>query len=65
MSRLNWSRCAHRDRPQESKYGIGAILDNGARTAVVPKDDLARRADRALQAWLRRLSPRERSKLTG
>jgi hypothetical protein len=62
MSKRDWRR-AKIWRSQESKFGTGVILRNGERTPALPKDSLSRRADRAMRAWQRKLSPRDREKL--
>jgi hypothetical protein len=62
MSKLDWRRC-QLNRPRESKYGDGALLPNGERAPVIRKDDLARRADQAMRAFVRRLGPRDRQLL--
>ena len=60
---MDWRRCKLQGRADELKHGSAVELPNGARTAVVPKDDLARRANKAMRAWQRRLSPRDRQQL--
>jgi hypothetical protein len=62
MSRLNWAR-ARPYRPQESKYGIGKVLKNGAVTAPVTKDNLSLRAQHEYRDWAKTLSPRDREML--
>jgi hypothetical protein len=42
MTKRDWRRARVR-RETESKYGDGVVLETGARTPSVPKDDLARR----------------------
>jgi hypothetical protein len=64
MSRLDWRRCRGRLRETESKYGQGKVLDNGEMTPVARRDQLARRAERTMRAWSRRLSPRDRALLS-
>jgi hypothetical protein len=61
--RMDWRRCKLQGRAHESKHGSAVELPNGARAALVPKDDLARRADKAMRAWQRRLSPRDRQRI--
>jgi hypothetical protein len=65
MSRnMDWRR-AHKLPATESKYGLGALLPNGATTAKPPLDSLGARADREMRRWLRRLSPKDRLLLDG
>jgi hypothetical protein len=64
-SRLNWDRCKLQGRATEAKYSPGYVLPNGTITTGPWKDSLALRADRAMRAWRRKLSPQDRQKLTG
>lgn len=59
--RLNWER-AKRPRRHESKYGRGVVLSNGYVTPS-PKDTLSLRADKAMNAWVSKLSPQQRAEL--
>ena len=52
MAKLDWRR-AKPGRPNESVLGSATLRSNGELTPRVRKDGLARRADRAMQAWLR------------
>jgi hypothetical protein len=53
MAKLDWRRCKHQGRGREP---IEAI-PNG------PKDRLAYRADKAMRAWQRKLSPSDRRRV--
>jgi hypothetical protein len=63
MSKLNWSRCKRQGRATEAKYSPGYVLPNGAVITGSRKDSLARRADRAMRAWKRTLSPSDRRRV--
>jgi hypothetical protein len=56
--RMNWQR-ARRWQNCESKYGANVVLPNGSITPGLPKDDLARRAAKAMRIWRRSLSNRD------
>lgn len=47
----------------EHKFGSDVELPSGCRTYVVPKDGLSKRADRAMESWLKSLTPAQRRKL--
>ena len=57
--RMRWDK-AKPYRQTESKVAPGTTLPNGARVPFLPQDDLARRADREMQRWLKTLRPRDR-----
>lgn len=59
MSKIDWNR-AKPYRLTECKCRAGTVLPNGKRIPFLPKDDLAKRADRAMREWMRTLSPRNR-----
>jgi hypothetical protein len=63
MSKLNWDRCKRQGRATEAKYSPGYVLPNGVVTTGPRKDDLAYRADRAMRAWQRKLSPEDRRRV--
>jgi hypothetical protein len=58
MSRMDWKKCRLQGRATESKYGSGVILPNGAKTAIVATDSLAKRANAEMRRWLRTLPPK-------
>jgi hypothetical protein len=65
MSRnIDWQRARH-FRWQELKYIPGTVRPNGAVIVAVPRDTLQIKADRALRAFERKLSQRDRQKLAG
>ena len=64
-SKLNWERCKAQGRTTEPNYRPGTVLPNGVVVTGPRKDNLAYRADRAMRAWKRKLSPQDRQKLTG
>jgi len=59
--RLNWERAKRRGR-HESKYGRGVVLSNGHVTPSA-KDKLSMRADKAMNSWVSKLSPKVRAEL--
>jgi hypothetical protein len=62
-SKLNWDRCKLQGRATEAKYSPGYVLPNGSVAIGPRKDSLALRADRALKAWRRKLSPSDRRRV--
>jgi hypothetical protein len=62
MSKLDW-RKAQPYRPTESKVAPGTVLPNGAIVPNVRRDDLSKRANQAMDRWLRTLSPRDRDRV--
>ena len=63
--KLRWDRCKLQGRATEAKYRPGYVLPNGVASPGPWKDSLALRADKAMRAWRRKLSPEDRLKLTG
>jgi hypothetical protein len=61
--KLNWQRCKLQRRATEAKYNPGTVLPNGAVTTGPRKDNLAYRADKAMRAWQRKLSPSDRRRV--
>jgi hypothetical protein len=60
--RLNWDKAKPR-RQTESKYEPGSTLANGAIVPDFYRDQLAKRANQAMDRWLRTLSPRDRDRV--
>jgi hypothetical protein len=56
--RMNWQN-ASRWQNSESKYGANVVLRNGSITPGLPKDDLTRRAEKAMRLWQRSLNHRD------
>jgi hypothetical protein len=59
---LNWKRCSKQrlSRDVESKYGEGFQFPSGSVTPKLPRDALARRAEKALRRWLQTKKGRHR-----
>ena len=55
MTRLDWRR-ARKHQPTESILGSAMERLNGDTTPRIPRDDLARRAERETRRWQRGLS---------
>ena len=58
MAKLNWDK-AKPHRQTESKIAPGTVLSNGAVVPEVWRDDLSRRANLAMDRWLRGLNRRD------
>jgi hypothetical protein len=63
MSKLDWRKCKLQGRATEWKYSPGHVLPNGVVITGTRKDQLAYRADKAMWAWKRKLSPADRRRV--